>query len=270
MIILLSGIFLIGVGLAVYAFFPSRQDAGQTRLDEPIPLHLPPETMAPKPAAGYDLTAEFQQLKGEHKNLAENIDQLKKENAQLKDELLAKGKELEKSVNQVSSLNRELKDNKDKLEAWANESEQLLEKVAALEEKERQFANLTEQASKSEAANKENTDLADKIKLLETQVAEYKKEEVILKAAIQSKEAEEIKKTEAFQKENIDIMNKIKVLEAQVEQYKKEIEQITVSQAQGQPKLEPQDSVPRKEYEELKKKLQEAEEILRLVHGAGQ
>jgi chromosome segregation ATPase len=322
----------VGIALAVYAFFPSKQDSVQKKGDEAIPLHVPRETVEPKPAGHIDSSAELQQLKNEQRNLQaqlesagvlvkglreelvkataatpvnEDIDQLKRENMQLKDELMRKSLELDKLNNQKLDFNKGQEENKAKLESLSKENQQLLEKIKALEEKAGQsgeqvpkkdydelnnkLSNLTEQANKLEAATKENADLANKIKLLEGQIAEYMKEEASLKAAVEDskkegeqavpkkdfddldkKLSEETSKAEGLEKENSDAVNKIKLLEMQIEQYKKESEKAAALNPKGLPVPEPQDSVPRKEYEEIKKKLKEAEDVLKILHGAGE
>lgn len=329
MIILLSGIFLVGIALAIYAFFPSKQESDKKRADESIPLHVPRETTEPKPGAGHpDSSAELQQLKNEHRTLqtqmelannvvkslradlvkanasaatAEGVEQVKKENAQLKDELLKKSIDLDKLAAQKLDSNKGQEENKGKLETLTKENQQLLEKIKLLEEKAGQLGEQVSKKDYDELNNKfsgvsdkvktlegQNTDLTNKIKLLEAQVAEYAKQEAALKATIEDtkkegeqvpkkdfddldkKLNEEISKVEGLQKEKSDAVNKIRLLEMQIEQYKKEIEKVTVVQAQEAKKPVAEDVVPRKEYEEVKKKLAEAEEVLRIVHGAGE
>ncbi len=264
MIILLSGIFLVGIALAVYAFFPSKQDNVQKKSDEAIPLHVPRETVEPKLSGHADSSAELQQLKNEYKNLQaqlesagilvnglraelvkatatapvnEDIDQLKRENMQLKDELMRKGLELDKLNNQKLDFNKSQDENKAKLETLTKENQQLLEKIKALEEKSGQ---LGEQVPK-----KDFDDLDKKL-------------------------SEETSKVEGLEKENSDAVNEIKLLKMQIEQYKKESEKAAALKSKVLPGPEPQDSVPRKEYEEIKKKLKEAEDVLKILHGAGE
>jgi tetrahydromethanopterin S-methyltransferase subunit G len=315
MIILLSGIFLVGIGLTIYAFLPGRQNPEQKKADE-LGMHL--SAQAAEPTAAY-LIAEIGQLKSENKNLqadlevarniekglreelakstavggAENLDRLNKENAQLREELLAKTQELAIVTVQATNLNRGLGQDKEKSEYLLNENRQLLEKTAALKEQVEAYKKetdrqkeaipeqrplgeavpkkdydelnnrLSEQTNKLEAVNKENADFANEVKLLQTQIAEYKKEEAALKLTLQSYESK-------GGSENTDAVNKIKMLEQQIEQYKKEIDRLSAAQGHGLPEAPTQDYVPRQEYEGLKKKLEEAEEILKIVHGTGE
>ncbi len=279
MIILLSGIFLVGIALAIYAFFPSKQDSEKKGTDESIPLHMPRETTEPKPAEHHDSSAELQQLKNEYKTLqtqlelannvvkglredlvrataaaatTQDVEQLKKENVQLKDELLKKGLEFDKQ----------------------------LEKIEILEGKAGQLGEQVPKKDYDELNNK-FSDASAKIKTLEEQNADLKAAVEAHKAEgeqvpkkdlddLDKKLSEEISKAEGLQKEKSDAINKVRILEMQIEQYKKEIEKVSVAQAQGAKKPVPEDSVPKKDYEELKKKLEEAEKVLMIVHGAGE
>lgn len=193
MIILLSGLFIAGVALAVYALVPFQW--GEKKPQEPVPAPILPEPLE-------QLNVERQNLQGELE-LANNVAR------ELKEEL-AKFKE---SAN--AQQLQQLKENKEKLEL----------------------------------AQKDNQQLAQKIKSLEEQSAVY------------------LKEIEEHKAINADLLNKLKVFEAQLQEYKQEIEkQKAIIQ---QPAPAAQEQVSKKEYDELKKKLEEAEQILRIVHGAG-
>jgi len=230
MIVLLSAIFLIGIGLAIYAFLPNKQEIGFQEQGGLGMLRFPqspaaadaPVNNAETERLGMDverLKAENDKLYQEGMGLRENEAQLKAENVRLKDALSAKERELEKAASQDPGASGELAEAKDKLNSLIEENKEFSEKIAALE------SQVTK--ASAEAAR------------------------VSAEAVKGSADSEKLKAA------NDDALSKIKMLEMQIEQHKKEA-------------FNPQDFVPRKEYEELKKKLEEAEAVLKMVHGTGE
>jgi len=97
---------------------------------------------------------------------------------------------------------------------------------------------------------------------LEIELKQIKQENADLKE-------DQARKAEGLSKENSDLANKIKLLETQIETYKKEMAQLNEAAAQ-KPQTTPQpagETVSKEEYEELKKKLEAAESVLKIVHG---
>ncbi len=111
---------------------------------------------------------------------------------------------------------------------------------------------------------------------LETELGQIKQENADLKVELLSKaqplaSEEQSRKADGLIKENSDLANKIKLLETQIENYKKEIAKLNEAAAQKpQPVPQPAaagETVSKEEYEELKKKLEAAESVLKIVHG---
>lgn len=155
---------------------------------------------------------------------------------------------------QINSLNTELEQLKRERQNLQTELELANSVVRDLKEelsKFRESGNVEqfkENKEKLELLEKNNRQLSEKIITLEEQIAVYVKD---------------IEKHKAI---NSDLLNKLKVFEAQIEEYKQEIEK---QKAIIQKPAPVEEQVSKKEYDELKKKLEEAEEILRIVHGEG-
>jgi chromosome segregation ATPase len=203
MVIVLVGLFLVGVALAVYALLPNQDNAR--------PGHRREEIAPPAPV--YNL--ELEQLKAGLDEVKASNEQLKRENAQLKIDLLAKNRELEKAANQDSG------------------------KTTALE------SLLAESKANAGLLEKENKKLTEKIAAAEGQLAEALEKIKTLEGDTAKSGGQEEKLAVAV-KENTVLADRIRLLETQIEQYKKDAQ----------------------DYAELKKKLEEAEEVLRMVHGA--
>lgn len=186
MLILVGLLFLLTIGLAVYALLPSRKQESEDTAEKiirPATAILEPLN----PAA-----ENIEELNQQKKSLQAELEQLKKENSDFKVESLNRIKEIEEARKQLAEFKTRPQNNE-------------------------------ELSRKSEGLIKENSDLANKVKLLETQIEEYKKESAKLSEAA----------------------------------------------AQKTPEAQPAagDTVSREEYEELKKKLEAAESVLKIVHG---
>ncbi len=212
MLILVGLLFLLTIGLAVYALLPSKKQEPED-IDKKV---IRPATAILEPLN--PAADKIEELNQQKKNLQVEFEQLKKENADLK----------------VESLNR------------MKETEEMRKQLAEL--KSRPQVN-EEQSRKADGLAKENSDLANKIKLLEVQIESYKKESA----------------------QTLGAGDKVKALETQVEDYKKEIAKLNEALAQkpqvATPPAAAGETVSKEEYEELKKKLEAAESVLKIVHG---
>lgn len=102
---------------------------------------------------------------------------------------------------------------------------------------------------------------------LQEELAKFK-ENAGIQQLQQLKENKE--KLELAQKDNQELTQKIKTLEEQIEKQKAIIQQPAPAAKEQVSKPVPEEEqVSKKEYDELKKKLEEAEQILRIIHGAG-
>lgn len=201
---------------------------------------------------------------------------------------------------EYEALTREVSEAENKIGNFNNENQDLLNKIKILEneitehnkEITRQKDIISKQeeigkqaaleAEKLEVFKTEKSDLENKVKILVEQIAEYSKEiesqnKIISQRQNQGKEIDEAFKKEyddlksrlevsesqmkelaKLSKENIDLLRQVKSLEKQIENYSKESKK---DASEGR--------VSKEKYEELKNKLEKAEAVLRMVHGAG-
>ncbi len=222
------------------------------------------------------------------------LEKLKNDNTRLRDELYKKGKELEKQAGDYNNKIEEYKTIVNKLEETVKQTvpkqeyHQINDKCFQLSAEFETFKNksipkedyeaLTRKAAEAESRigsfNNENQDLINKIKILESEINEHNKEILRQKGIIleheQAKEhaAKREKELEIFKQDKSDLENKIKMLESQISEYNKEIEKQNEIISQRQ-KDKAAGGVSKEQYEELKNKLEKAEEVLRMLHGAG-
>lgn len=204
------------------------------------------------------------------------------------------------SKEEYETLTRKVSEAESKIGNFKNENQDLVNKIKILENeitehnkeiiqqrdiirKHEQSKELAaEEIKKLEIFKQEKFDLENKIKILESQINEYSKElekqnEIISQRQNQEKEAgaafkkeyddlkkkleaseSQMKESAMLTKENIDLLGQVKSLEKQIENYNKESK-----------KDESKGGVSKEKYDELKNKLEKAEEVLRMVHGAG-
>jgi len=246
------------------------------------------------------------------------FDKIRKDSSLLKDEILNKSNQLEREINEVTNLIKDLKLNRESQATLEGERKLLTDKITTLEtrvseynkqlesQKEviQKYELLEEQVSKREyediqqklktelekieALNRENSDLAGKIKIFETQSGEYNKEIEQQKSIIEElkissannvakEEFEQLnekmklegEKLDLLKNENASLIEKIKDLELDSDKQKKEIQKQSAQAKEIKSSIDLSEFVPRKDYEALKKKLESAEEVLKIVHGAG-
>lgn len=136
-----------------------------------------------------------------------------------------------------------------------------------------------------EQLKRENSDLLNKIRILEIQITEHSKEieaqrQIIDKhrqsgEQVSKKDFEELQKKideekaarERFKKENAELSERIKAFEIKSAEYEKKIKEQTALIDKEKGKCD--GCASKKELEEVKKKLENAEQVLRIVHGAG-
>ena len=76
-------------------------------------------------------------------------------------------------------------------------------------------------------------------------------------------------KLDLLKNENASLIEKIRDLELDSDKQKKEIQKQSAQAKEIKSSIDLSEFVPRKDYEALKKKLESAEEVLKIVHGAG-
>ena len=289
MTILVVLLILAAAGLTVYAFLPSRPKEDETQAVEAVnPLKdmistnfqaqvnaLSSETERLK-AENAAFNSQVEKLKAISVSVEPQLNKLAEENKKLKEEAAAKLIEIDKLSQQKIGLEVEVKNQKQKIDSM-----------------EKNALSLQDEAKQAEVEKmaRENLDLTNKVKMLEIQLQEYNKEIEKQKSITDEKEAasrealediiadlnkklsDKTREAEILGKEKTDISSRIQLLETEIERYKQEMAkaaQIPVS-IKEEIKVVPgqEGSVSQEEYEQLKKKLEQAEEVLRIVHGAG-
>ena len=266
----------------------------------------------------FDLKEELDKLRKMPGVDNSEFDKLRKDSSSLKEELLNKSNQLEKEISAITNSIKELKQNRESQATLENEKKALTDKISALEDKLgnytqkldaqkeviQKYEKLEEQVSKKEyeevqkklndelgkidSLNKDNSDLVNKIKLLEIQSQEYNKEIEKQKSIIEKLESVsanninkdefeqlneklklETEKLDMLKNENASLVEKINDLEFDSEKLKKEVQKQSAQAKEAKSNIDLTEFVSKKDYEALKKKLESAEEVLRIVHGAG-
>lgn len=175
----------------------------------------------------------------------------------------------------ISEYTKEMQAQKEAL----SQEEETGEKVPK-EEFEQLLERIKSEEERIEGLNKQNVDLSEKIKILESQNSEYNNQLQKLESSKQKeppkeefeslseKLKSETEKLDLLRNENSSLVEKIKDLESESAKLKKDMEKQS-SLAKESKKATVEGMVLQKDYDELKKKLESAEEILRIVHGAG-
>lgn len=237
------------------------------------------------------------------------LERLKQENYRLQNELSDKNLQLENSVSERSTFSEEAKKNSQQLQQVESENKQLTDRIGVLQGQIASYikeigqlkeglqkpAPVESGISKEEYADLKkrldeellnlqqqkniNSDLTNKMKVLEIQQLEYNKElqkqeqlgEQVSKAeheALRKELDQDSQKLEMLNKDNSDLINKIKVLEIQHVEYNKEIRKQSELIEELKKKESTEERVSKKEFDDLKKKLDTAEGVLRILHGA--
>lgn len=283
MVIFFLVIIVAAAALAAFALMPSKESASNEKKQqsESLNSHFVRSELTLKLEEQINsLNVELERFKAEHEQVRAELSLANELVSNLKDELVR----IRKSDKTVEY---------GELEKLRNENIHLRDEVhrkgQELEKSLSDNLSLSKDVSKNQGA-------AAKLELLENEITEHNKEIIqqgdIIRKHEQSKELadEEIKKLEIFKQEKSDSENKIKMLESQINEYSKEIgkQNEIISQSQNQEKqigadfkkelakvtkenidLLGQVKSLEKQYDELKNKLEKAEEVLRMVHGAG-
>ncbi|MFH1441426.1 MAG: hypothetical protein ABIH18_05255 [Candidatus Omnitrophota bacterium] len=203
-----------------------------------------------------------------------------------KEEYEALTRKVAEAESKIGNFNNENQDLVNKIKILENEinehNKEILQQREIIREHEQSREHAVEETKKLEIFKQEKSDLENKIKMLESQINEYSKEiekhnEIISQRQNQEKQIDaafkkeyddlksrlevsesQMKELAKLTKENIDLLEQVKSLEKQIENYNKESK-----------KDEAIRGVSKEQYEELKQKLEKAEEVLRIVHGAG-
>jgi len=350
MVILLLVFLAVAIGLAIYAFLPSKSSSESqvlTGIMPQAPVNQEPVILRLEEQVNYlnteldKLRLEQQKDQNELKTANKLVSDLKEELAKLKEqeppkidygaleklkadiskskeELLNKNRELEKSLSENMDLNRELKENKAVKEKQAlleTENKKLADKIVLADKqlldykKEiesktaeiKKYQTLGEQVCKKdydelsqkfniendkvEKLNSENSDLINKMKILEVQITEHNKEMGQQRDIVQKYQqmGEQVSKKEfddlgnklneekaaldKFKKENAELSGRLKSFEDKINEYDNKIKEQDEFIDKEKNKCE--GCASKKELAEVQKKLENAEQVLRIVHGAG-
>lgn len=163
----------------------------------------------------------------------------------LKEKLFNKERELEKELSTRSELKNQLEEKINKLVLQEKKSAELTDKISALEA----------QVNEYRTALKSQADALEELKTRQPQPSAAQETDTL------RKESEELKAEIAAYKEKEDARNKdLEVLKARLEEKETLLKKLSDTPAQA--------GISAQEYNRLKEKLEQAEEVLRILHAA--
>jgi len=163
----------------------------------------------------------------------------------LKEKLFNKERELEKELSTRSELKNQLEEKINKLVLQEKKSAELTDKISALEA----------QVNEYRTALKSQADALEELKTRQPQPSAAQETDTL------RKESEELKAAIAAYKEKEDARNKdLEVLKARLEEKETLLKKLSDTPAQA--------GISAQEYNRLKEKLEQAEEVLRILHAA--
>ena len=163
----------------------------------------------------------------------------------LKEKLFNKERELEKELSTRSELKNQLEEKINKLVLQEKKSAELTDKISALEA----------QVNEYRTAVKSQADALEELKTRQPQPSAAQETDTL------RKESEELKAEIAAYKEKEDARNKdLEVLKARLEEKETLLKKLSDTPAQA--------GISAQEYNRLKEKLEQAEEVLRILHAA--
>jgi len=163
----------------------------------------------------------------------------------LKEKLFNKERELEKELSTRSELKNQLEEKINKLVLQEKKSAELTDKISALEA----------QVNEYRTALKSQADALEELKTRQPQPSVAQETDTL------RKESEELKAEIAAYKEKEDARNKdLEVLKARLEEKETLLKKLSDTPARA--------GISAQEYNRLKEKLEQAEEVLRILHAA--